>query len=57
MISPKRKLQVFVSSTCELTTASLLFLLAAMPISAQQKPNVVLILADKVGYGDLGPYC
>jgi len=39
-----------------LTTASLLFLLAAMPISAQQKPNVVLILADNVGYGDLGPY-
>jgi len=24
--------------------------------SAQQKPNVVFILADNVGYGDLGPY-
>ncbi|HEY1270410.1 MAG TPA: sulfatase-like hydrolase/transferase, partial [Terriglobales bacterium] len=28
------------------------------PIAAQQsdKPNVVFILADNVGYGDLGPY-
>jgi hypothetical protein len=24
--------------------------------SADEKPNVVLILADNVGYGDLGPY-
>src|SRR6266478_4358058 len=24
--------------------------------SAQLKPNVVFILADNVGYGDLGPY-
>src|SRR5215475_14031452 len=24
--------------------------------SAKQKPNVVFILADNVGYGDLGPY-
>jgi arylsulfatase A-like enzyme len=24
--------------------------------AAQQKPNVVFILADNVGYGDLGPY-
>ena len=24
--------------------------------SAQQKPNVVFILADNIGYGDLGPY-
>jgi arylsulfatase len=31
------------------------FLIA--PASAQQpKPNVVFILADNVGYGDLGPY-
>jgi arylsulfatase A-like enzyme len=30
---------------------------AAPPASAQaQKPNVVFILADNVGYGDLGPY-
>ncbi len=29
----------------------------AAPASAQQKkPNVVFILADNVGYGDLGPY-
>jgi hypothetical protein len=30
--------------------------LVAAPASAQQKPNVVFILADNVGYGDLGPY-
>src|SRR5579871_6421359 len=31
---------------------------ALAPTSAQQpqKPNVVFILADNVGYGDLGPY-
>jgi hypothetical protein len=27
-----------------------------IPADAQQKPNVVFILADNVGYGDLGPY-
>jgi hypothetical protein len=26
------------------------------PIAAGKKPNVVFILADNVGYGDLGPY-
>ena len=32
--------------------------MACMPAIAQQpqKPNVVFILADNVGYGDLGPY-
>jgi len=32
--------------------------MACMPVIAQQpqKPNVVFILADNVGYGDLGPY-
>src|SRR5277367_6171936 len=31
---------------------------ASTPFAAQltQKPNVVFILADNVGYGDLGPY-
>ena len=31
---------------------------AGTPAAAQQtqKPNVVFILADNVGYGDLGPY-
>jgi hypothetical protein len=29
----------------------------ALPVLAQEgKPNVVFILADNVGYGDLGPY-
>jgi arylsulfatase len=36
---------------------ALLALILAAPACAQtQKPNVVLILADNVGYGDLGPY-
>ena len=26
------------------------------PIAADKKPNVVFILADNVGYGDLGSY-
>jgi arylsulfatase len=29
---------------------------AALPAVAQQKPNVVFILADNVGFGDLGSY-
>jgi len=29
---------------------------AALPAAAQQRPNVVFILADNVGYGDMGPY-
>jgi hypothetical protein len=38
--------------------ALFLALTGTAPTSAQQpqKPNVVFILADKVGYGDLGPY-
>ncbi len=28
----------------------------AMPAAAQKKPNVVIMLADNVGYDDLGPY-
>jgi len=45
-----------------LSTLPLAFCLAVVagsaPTSAQQpqKPNVVFILADNVGYGDLGPY-
>jgi arylsulfatase len=31
-------------------------MLATLPATAQQKPNVVFILADNVGYGDLGSY-
>jgi arylsulfatase len=36
----------------------LLALIGTAPTAAQQpqKPNVVFILADNVGYGDLGPY-
>ncbi len=31
--------------------------MAASPVLAQEeKPNVVFIFADNVGYGDLGPY-
>jgi hypothetical protein len=34
----------------------LLLLLFAIKMNAQQKPNVVLIYADDLDYGDLGCY-
>ena len=37
-------------------TVGLTALAAAWAQAADEKPNVVLILADNVGYGDLGPY-
>src|SRR6476659_6532307 len=38
-------------------TVVFLCAVAALPALAQEgKPNVVFILADNVGYGDLGPY-
>jgi arylsulfatase A-like enzyme len=38
-------------------TVVFLWAVAASPVIAQEgKPNVVFILADNVGYGDLGPY-
>jgi hypothetical protein len=33
-----------------------LFLAALTPLNAQQKPNVVSIVADDLGYGDLSCY-
>lgn len=33
-----------------------MFLLAGHALAVDAKPNVVLILADNVGYGDMGPY-
>ncbi|WP_218918100.1 arylsulfatase [Falsihalocynthiibacter arcticus] len=32
------------------------FFAAASPVFAQETPNVVFILADNVGFGDMGPY-
>jgi len=31
-------------------------MVASAPVSAQQKPNIVFILADNIGYGDIGAY-
>ncbi len=37
-------------------TATLLFLLLLLKAPAQQKPNVIFIYADDLGYGDLSCY-
>jgi len=34
----------------------LLVCVAAVGANAQKKPNVVIMLADNVGYGDIGAY-
>jgi arylsulfatase len=36
--------------------AAMMLMTGAVAQAADQKPNVVFILADNVGYGDLGPY-
>ena len=36
--------------------AAMMLVTGAFAQTAGQKPNVVFILADNVGYGDLGPY-
>src|SRR6516225_9901175 len=46
------------NSTCRAAALASALLLGAAPLAlaANEQPNVVLILADNVGYGDLGPY-
>ena len=38
------------------TLATLFLLLITLPVSAQDKPNVVLVLMDNFGWGELGTY-
>ena len=45
--------QQFICATAVVAAA---ILLAAVPAFAQDKPNIVLIVSDDTGYGDLGPY-
>ncbi len=45
--------QLLIRATAVAATA---ILLAAVPAFAQDKPNIVLIVSDDTGYGDLGPY-
>ena len=37
-------------------SVSFLMLIAANTANAQTRPNVVIMLADNVGYGDIGAY-
>ena len=43
-------------SRCWLLLGAWVLLCAAPTFAQGNKPNVVFILADNVGYGDLGPY-
>ena len=45
--------RLFIRAAAVATAA---IVLAAVPAIAQDKPNIVLIVSDDTGYGDLGPY-
>src|SRR5687768_3756067 len=45
-----------VARACAWTTLVLLGLLVGFPGKAQRRPNVVLIYADDLGYGDVSAY-
>jgi arylsulfatase A-like enzyme len=51
-----RKLRLPCNLVTGAITALLLVAGAQCAVAAEGKPNVVFILADNVGYGDLGPY-
>jgi arylsulfatase len=48
----KRKMNGLATALC----GALALIAAAHAQAADTKPNVVFILADNVGYGDMGPY-
>ncbi|MDM0081141.1 arylsulfatase [Variovorax sp. J31P179] len=55
-IVAKRVNRAFTILVAGLTAISTTFVWMDAAVAADRKPNVVFILADNVGYGDLGPY-
>src|SRR5689334_15382346 len=55
-ISAKRVNRAFTILVAGLTAIGTTFAWMDAAVAADRKPNVVFILADNVGYGDLGPY-
>src|SRR5687767_11399155 len=52
-MSISKAMRLVSSSLCSLCS---LLLICLVPVSAAERPNVVLLLADDLGYGDLACY-